>query len=249
MIAMIFAAGLGTRLGRITETCPKALVEVGGMPVLGRVLEKLVREGATAAVVNVHHHAEMVKDYLKSFPAGIPVEVSDESDLLLDTGGGVAKAAPLLRNMLDADGSIILHNADILTDFPVRPMLEAHLSTGADATLLTSSERQSSRRLLINRDGRLEGWRDCRTGEVRGEAAPLEMSFGGVHIIGPRTLDAIEAYSKARGPVFSITPFYVESHRSLDIRAYEPPEEYRWIDIGRPESLMRARELFGPPGS
>ena len=246
---MIFAAGLGTRLGRITETCPKALVEVGGMPMLGSVLRKVAEAGATAAVVNVHHHADMVKEYLQKFSAGIPVEVSDETDLLLDTGGGVAKAAPMLRRMLDADRAVLLHNADILTDFPIRPMLEAHIASGADATLLTSSVRESSRQLLFSAEGRLEGWRNCRTGEVKGREAPRAMAFGGVHIIGTRVLDALEAYSAAHGKVFSITPFYVDNHDSLDIRAYEPEDDYRWIDIGRPESLARARELFGPPES
>lgn len=240
MKAMIFAAGLGTRLAPLTDTCPKALIEVGGVPMLGRVLDRVIDAGASEVVVNVHWLAPRIEEYLSSRTWPVTVRVSDESDRLLDTGGGVLKAA----SMLGGDDEVVLYNADILTDFPLKEMIRTHRASDADATLLTSSTRKSSRKLLFDEAGRLRGWRNLTTGELRGTDAPGEMAFGGVHIISPAVIEALGDYARANGEKFSMTPFYIAMADRLKIQSYEPSEPYRWVDIGKPETLAEARKLF-----
>lgn len=241
MKAMIFAAGLGTRLAPLTDRCPKALIEVGGVPMLRRVIERLRDAGVCEIVVNVHHHVGMIKDYLVQNDFGVPVMVSDESDELLDTGGGVVKASQMLRG----DEPIILYNADIFTDFPIGEMFKAHYISGADVTLLVD-DRNTSRYLLFDTSGRLMGWRNVTTGEERTpyDTAILtpcrQLAFGGIHVINPSVIERLESYCTGK---FSITSFYIDSCAGLDIRAYTPSAPYRWVDIGRPESLERARKL------
>ncbi|MDE6684185.1 MAG: NTP transferase domain-containing protein [Duncaniella sp.] len=150
MKAMIFAAGLGTRLAPLTDTCPKALIQVGDKPMLRRAVERLRDAGVSEIIVNVHHHADMIIDYLAQNDFGIPVKVSDERDALLDTGGGVVKAS----RMLMGDEPVILYNADIFTDFPITEMLDAHHRSEADVTLLADN-RDTSRYLLFDAEGRM----------------------------------------------------------------------------------------------
>lgn len=243
MKALIFAAGLGTRLGAITRTMPKALVEVGGEPMLKRVIIKLKAAGISDMVVNVHHHAQMIRDYLAAnHNFGANISISDESDCLLDTGGGLLKA----KEFLGTDSPILLHNADILTDFDIREMIEAHSASRSDVTLLVA-ERQTSRYLLFDDSMRMKGWTDIRSGEIRSPWAPEEtaasrkLAFGGVHIANPSVFGPLERYS--REPKFSITPFYTASCRELRISGFTPHEDYNWIDIGKPESLMAAQNI------
>nr|MBD5377075.1 nucleotidyltransferase family protein [Bacteroides sp.] len=239
MKGMIFAAGLGTRLRPLTDTVPKCLIEVGGKPMLERVIESFQRAGITDITVNVHHHAEQVKQWLSEHPSGARITVSDESEQLLDTGGGLLKAAPMLE---DSDG-IVIHNADVLTDIDLRRMMEAHTASGADAMLLTRS-KVSARALMWDTDGRLRGWANLQTGQTRPEGLDLSgltaMGFGGVHIIKPALLRALREYASG---VFSITPFYADMCDRLIIRSY-PLADKQWIDIGKPESLAKARELY-----
>lgn len=244
MKALVFAAGLGTRLRPLTDSCPKALVDVAGTPALGRVLRKLGECGVTDVVVNVHHFADMVERYLSDFkPDGMNVNISDERACLLDTGGGLLAA----RRWLDSTDNepILIHNSDIMTDFPIREMEHAHKASGAEATLLTSA-RESSRGLLYDAGGRMRGWINNRTGEVRpGDVDPLQLTcraFGGVHIVSPSMFDPLAEYASCHGRVFSITPFYIDYCRKLEIRQYEPEGEYRWFDIGRPDTLRKAQE-------
>ena len=155
MKAMIFAAGLGTRLKPLTDSMPKALVPVGGKPLLQILLEKLQRNGYNDIVVNVHHFAQRVADYALLYARRHPdisISISDESDLLLDTAGGLLKALPLF----DPQQPIAALNADVLSDAPIGLMLRLHRSRRHMATLLTQ-RRSSSRRLLFDADGRLCG--------------------------------------------------------------------------------------------
>ncbi len=154
----------------------------------------------------------------------------------------MVKAATMLRG----DGPVVLYNADIFTDFPLREMMERHCASGADVTLLADS-RETSRYLLFDASGRMTGWRNVSTGETR-SPFPAEvtdgsrqMAFGGVHIINPYVIDSMAEYMPEGK--FSITPFYIHACRELDIRAYTPSGSYTWIDIGRPASLARAREM------
>lgn len=244
MKAMIFAAGLGTRLRPLTDTVPKALIEVGGVTMLQRVINSVIASGITEIVVNVHHHADKVKEYIDSIDCpGVSIKISDESELLLDTGGGVAKAAGLLGYEED----ILLHNADIYTDIDLRQMMAQHTGSGAEATLLAGN-RNTSRYLLFSPGGRMTGWRNVTTQETRSTydadtlSSSVQLAFGGIHIISPDILRLLVEASHDT-PCFSITQFYISHCARLDIRAFIPAGQYNWIDIGRPQSLEQARKI------
>lgn len=242
MKAMIFAAGVGSRLKPFTDSHPKALLPVGGIPMLGRVLRNMQRAGVADVVVNVHHFASQVVDYLESGSHdGMNIAVSDETDRLLDTGGGLLKGWPLLGT--GSEEAVILHNADILTDIDFAAMAKAHERSGADVTLL-ASPRASSRMLYFDEEGRLNGWRNAGTGEVRPEGFEPDgltaLAFGGVHIVGARVFPMLGEYAALAGPVFSIMPFYLANLGKLDIRAYRPEGDFLWHDVGSPEKHAAA---------
>jgi CTP:molybdopterin cytidylyltransferase MocA len=176
MKGMVFAAGLGTRLRPLTDSVPKALVALGGVPMLQRVLLRMKSAGIDEVVVNVHHFADKVKEFLaRNDNFGMRIHVSDESALLLDTGGGVAAAA----RWFAGDEPILLHNADIFTDIDFADMARVHAASGADATLLVAP-RTTSRYLLFDSAMRMHGWTDLRTGAVRpAELASLAAFAGG----------------------------------------------------------------------
>lgn len=240
-VGMIFAAGLGTRLRPLTDTCPKCLIDICGSPAIEYAAGNLLNAGVDAIVVNVHHHAQMVKDYIASADFPVPVFVSDESEMLLDTGGGLVKAAPMLA---DAD-NILIHNADVITDVNMAKMLAQHIERRADVTLLTR-ESVSSRALMWDSEDRLGGWMNVSTGEKRPvdilESELTPKGFCGLHIISNRTLERLVEY--AHEPKFSITPFYADNCRELKILSY-PLNDRMWHDIGRPEQLEAARCAIG----
>lgn len=245
MRALIFAAGIGSRLKPFTDSHPKALAPVDGVPMLGRVLCKLRAAGVDTVVVNVHHFADQIEDYLRECGGmGMEVHVSDERSCLLDTGGGMLRA----RRWLEDGGPFIVHNADILCSDDVASMYRRHLESGADVSLL-AMERVSSRHLYFApATGRLLGWGDDRNGAVRPEgfrpsADMLRLSFGGVHVVAPSVFPALEEYAARVGQVFSIVPFYTEYCRELSIRASAPEPGSVWFDVGRPESLAAASEF------
>lgn len=226
---MVFAAGIGSRLKPFTLYHPKALVEVGGKPMLGRVIEAIKRAGVTEVVVNVHHFAQQIADYIsRNDNFGINIHISDESAELLDTGGGLLAA----RQWLDDSEPILLHNADILTDLDLSTL---HLR--GDATLAVSN-RESSRQLFFDPDGRLCGWVNHSTGETKGNPHGKAMSFSGIHIVSPQIFPALEAYGQK---VFSLTPFYVANAANLNIQGTDISSS-KWFDVGRPESLESARQ-------
>lgn len=247
--AMIFAAGIGSRLKPFTDSHPKALARVGGVPALQRVIEKLRDEaGITYMVVNVHHFANQVVDFLEqNRNFGVEIKISDESDCLLDTGGGLLKAQQLL-DLSDSD-AVVLHNADILTDFPIAPMIDFHRAQCANATLMVSP-RQSSRVFRFDSGMNLAGWQNLKTGECRpvyaGELANSRaLAFGGVHVVSPSVFNRLESYSRTIGSdVFSITPFYIDAIGHLAIKGYCPASVFRWFDIGTPEKLAAAEKEF-----
>ncbi|MCC8037262.1 MAG: NTP transferase domain-containing protein [Bacteroidales bacterium] len=259
MKAMIFAAGLGTRLAPITDTIPKALVDVGGKPMLQRVIENVKAAGVTKIVVNVHYLAQQIVDYLhdnKNF--GVDITISDESDLLLDTGGGLLKAAPLL----EGNEPILVHNVDILTDLDFRAMETAHQRSGALATLLVK-DRTTSRYLLWDDQMQLRAWINTKTGETIPPGQEinnlLPLAFGGIHIISPALLEHLSAYAIAsekavecpeghRGKAiqpFGIIPFYLhEAQKGEAVHGYLYPTPYRWVDVGSHDTLAKARSMF-----
>ena len=243
MKAMIFAAGLGTRLRPLTDNMPKAMVPVNGKPMLQRVIENLARYGFKDMVVNIHHFGQQIIDFLAAHDNfGLNIAISDERDLLLDTGGGI-KAA---RTLLDDGEPFIVHNADILTTLDLAEMYRKHCNSNADATLLVKS-RKTERYLLFDSNNRLHGWINKKTGETRPSGfdhtkhSYQEFAFGGIHIISPTIFDSLENYCNE--PKFSITPFYIDKCQELNIQGYNPTG-YEWFDIGKPETLALANAYF-----
>lgn len=239
MKAFILAAGLGTRLKPWTLSHPKALVPVGGIPMLERVILRLKQEGFDYIVINVHHFASQIVDFLDTRKFGIDIRISDETEKLLDTGGALLHAAPLLS--VDNE-PFLIHNVDILSNACLADIMKHHISTGSSATLLTS-HRTSSRKLLFDNEYRLRGWCNESTGEIKGEPGswPISMAFSGIHAVSIPLLStmASEGYSGA----FPIMDFYLNHTRSARIEAFPDPN-LDLIDIGKPESLTRANSLF-----
>lgn len=245
MKAMVFAAGMGTRLKPITDHCPKALVKVGGTPMLERVILHLKDAGADEIVVNTHHFSRMIADFLRANDNfGCSIHISDESGLLLDTGGGILHA----RQWLDGGEPFIAHNADIMTDLDLKAMYDHHLASRADVTLLVA-KRHTSRYLLLDSGNSVRGWINTATGETRPEGFVYDtahyhpMAFGGIHVISPSIFPSLATFSSSE--VFSIIPYYLSVCRSLAIKGYTPDMTYRWHDIGKPATLEEARKIFG----
>lgn len=238
---MIFAAGLGTRLAPFTNKNPKALVPIGGVPMLERVIKRFVAASVTDIVINVHHFAQKILSFLKENDNfGANIHISDERDCLLDTGGGLLKATDWLS---DAD-AVLVHNADVLSDVNLREMLSTHFETDADVTLLIS-KRHSSRHLYFNFEMQLVGWKNTRTGEVKPAGFNPKgyepFSFGGIHVLSREALSLLKNYSKKREKVFSIIPFYIDSCRKLVIKGFNPdPMLYKWFDVGSSEKVAQA---------
>jgi len=235
---MVFAAGLGTRLQGETRNKPKALVEIGGKPLLQHAIEKLRKEGCSEIVVNVHHFSEMVIEFINSREFGIPVYISDESGRLLDTGGGLKKAAPLLAG----NEPVLIYNVDVLSNLDLRKPLEEHLQTGALATLVVR-KRETRRYFKFNNEKRLVGWVNKKSGERR-IAVPeafddaVEMAFSGIHVVSPKIFKLMPAEEK-----FSMTGFYLELAPKYIIKGYFDESEL-WMDVGKPDALAKAKLLF-----
>lgn len=245
MNALIFAAGLGTRLRPYTNDRPKALVEVGGVPMLERVILKLKEAGVKKIVVNVHHFAGKIVEFLNlNDNFGMDIAISDETDLLLETGGGILKAEKLLGNE-----PFIVHNADILTDFPIGQMIERHVQSGADITLL-ADRRKTSRYLFFDTVHRMKGWGNMPENKFLPEGfvpddSVCPLAFGGVHILNQSVFEPLTRFAAERSlRAFSIIPFYADVCRDLVIKGFTPDKSYRWIDIGKLESLAEANRLF-----
>jgi NDP-sugar pyrophosphorylase family protein len=238
MKAMILAAGLGTRLRPLTDTRPKALVELSGRTLLEITLTRLRTFGVTEAIVNVHHFADMVIDYLKSNKNfGMRIEISRE-DVLLDTGGGMKKAAGFfLEDSRRLDEPFLLHNVDVISNIDLRRMLQFHRENNALATLAVQS-RDTSRPLLFNGQLQLSGRRvgpDQEPEIVRPSAHLDPLAFSGIHVISPRLLPMLTEEG-----VFSIIPSYLRlSAQGEKILAFRA-DQYYWRDLGRPADLSQA---------
>jgi len=227
MKAMVLAAGLGTRLRPITNTRPKALVETGGRTLLEITLSRLKSFGVREVIVNVHHFADMVVDYLEANGNfGIHIEISHE-DVLLDTGGGLKKAGWFFGK--NPDEPFILHNVDLITTIDLNRMLEFHVGSKALATLAVQ-DRKTSRYLLFDEQHRLCGR------SPQPDPKFQSLGFAGIHVISPRLLSMMPDED-----VFSIIPCYVDvaarGERIIGFRA----DEYEWRDLGRPANLEAGR--------
>ena len=236
--SMIFAAGLGTRLRPLTDTMPKALVPVAGKPLLWHVIQRMKAAGFERVVVNVHHFAQQIIDYLDANDHfGLDIRVSDESAALLETGGGIKKA----RQFFDPASPILIHNVDILSDAQLLPLLEPLCRVGRGAVLAISArESKSGRYLLFDADHRLVGWTNAVTGEVRSpfpdavERAVLKAPFAGIHAFHPSLFPLMDAWPDR----FSIIDFYLSICREHTILGHLG--HFNLIDVGKLDSLSEA---------
>ncbi len=240
MKAMILAAGLGTRLRPLTDSRPKALVEIAGRTLLEITLSHLRAVGVREVIINVHHFADMILDYLKTNDNfGMRIEVSRE-EVLLDTGGGLKKAAYFfLEDSNRFEKPFILHNVDVISAIDLRRMVQVHTDNQALATLAVQ-DRETSRYLLFDEQlqlcGRRSG-RDQKTEFVRSSQQVRALAFSGIHVISPRLF----AMMTEEG-VFSIITSYLHlAARGEKILAFRA-DEYYWRDLGRPDNVMQAAQ-------
>jgi MurNAc alpha-1-phosphate uridylyltransferase len=234
---MILAAGLGTRLGDLTRDTPKALIDVGGVPVLERVARRLIAAGADHLIINVHHHADRIVQFVRSRDDfGTDVSFSHEVDAPLDTGGGLLHAKPLFRQA----GSLFLHNVDVLCDLDLRAMYTAHVHSGMLATLAVS-RRQTSRYLLFDESGLCGRMGGGGPAEAHADCAdPIPLAFAGIHVISPALMDMITETG-----AFSIIDMYLRlASEGRPIGKYDIGGA-QWLEIGSPERLADARRAFG----
>ncbi|WP_036787877.1 nucleotidyltransferase family protein [Phocaeicola abscessus] len=237
---MIFAAGMGTRLRPLTDRCPKALIEVAGKTMLERLIMKLKASGFDEIVVNVHHLADRIIDFIAANDNfGITVHISDERNELLETGGGLQRAAPFFAN--DRQGFLV-HNVDILSNCNLTELMNDHREHQALATLLVSS-RRTDRYLLFDEANRLHGWIDKKTGATKPAAFAYregkyrEYAYAGIQAVAPAIYDILPAGK------YSIIDFYLARCRSLEIRGFVA-NKLMFLDIGKPETLAEAERFI-----
>jgi NDP-sugar pyrophosphorylase family protein len=237
---MVLAAGLGTRLRPLTNDRPKALVEINGKTLLEITVSKLKSAGVTQVIVNVHHYAQMVADYLRAHNNfGLRIEVSREDDTLLDTGGGLKKAAWFFqeRQPVGEGQPFFLHNVDVISSIDLNRMMETHQQSGCLATLAVQA-RESSRQLLFDDRGELCGRRKVHEANeeiVRPARNLRPLAFAGIHAISPRLLRMF-----TEDDVFSIIDAYLRFAASGEtIQAFRA-DSYYWRDLGKPENIQQA---------
>ena len=247
MKAMIFAAGLGTRLKPITDTMPKALVPVCGQPLLYHVITKLVAAGYDDIIVNVHHFPDQIIDYLCVNDFGARITISDEREFLRETGGGIKHVRPLLDSFASLGMTkepFLVHNVDIISNLDLKWLREQHRED-AVATVVVS-ERETQRYLLFDDDGRLKGWTNVKTGEVRSPYPDIDpgklrkLAFAGIHLMSPAIFDAFD--NLGFGDRFSIMDFYIQACADYPIYAAVPPD-FRMVDVGKKETLSEAERV------
>jgi NDP-sugar pyrophosphorylase family protein len=231
MKAMIFAAGLGTRLRPLTNDRPKALVEVKGVAMLEIAIRKLKNAGVDQLIINLHHYAHQIREFIKTNnDYGIEIHFSDETDLLLDTGGGLIKA----KWFISDNEPFFIYNVDILTDLDLSKMVEFHKLHHPLATLAIK-ERPGNRFFLFDKDQRLCGWKNFTTNEEKiaiSSEKLLPFAFSGIHLIDPFIFDLIEEKG-----IFSIVDVYLRLASSHLIKGYVHDQDL-WIDLGKPENVL-----------
>jgi len=237
MKAMIFAAGLGKRLGKITKNIPKALVDINGKSVLQLAVEKCTSYGFNDIILNVHHFADMVEDEIRRLnEMGFKLSVSDEREMLLENGGGLYKA----RDFFDTE-PFLLYNVDIVSDLDLGSLYRFHLQKQGLATLAVR-HRPGKRFLLIDSLGQLRGWRNISTGEEiltgKWDKELNEIAFSSMHIVDP------EIFSYMNKGIYTLIDLYLRLAGEHSIFTFRHDEGY-WVDIGTPESLEYVRSLLG----
>lgn len=244
---MIFAAGLGTRLRPLTDTMPKALVPLDSKPLLLYQIEKLKAAGITDIVINVHHLAGQIRRYLAvNDNFGCNIVLSDETDCLLDTGGGLKKAAPLL---LQDNTPVLALNVDVLSNIDINSLVNVHQSSSF-ATVVVSS-RDTQRYLLFDEALRLQGWRNTLSNQFKpqdktsclqkrlSDGKLRQLAFSGMHVLSPLALQMLLRNEEDK---FSIIDFYLHYASSYPVLAFQPAD-YRMMDVGKIDHLREAEEF------
>lgn len=230
MEGFILAAGLGTRLRPLTDDRPKALVEVGGESLLALAIRRLAAAGATRIVVNVHHFADMVEDYVASHAWPCPVSISDERALLLDTGGALKHAEPLFSGC----DNILIHNVDVLSTIDISSLLAQHTAQHNLATLCCS-QRDTKRLLAFDPEGSLLG----RSSDTSPSLPHVDLAFSGIALVSP---ELVSLLPEADHP-YSIIDMYIEHASTRAVRCFVHPAG-QWLDVGRPETLEKAQQWY-----
>ncbi len=238
MKAMIFAAGLGTRLKPLTDNKPKALVELNEKTLLEHAITKLNQSGFNEIIINVHHYADLIIDFLKknnNFNCNI--HISDESKMLMDTGGGLLYAS----NLFNDGKPFLVYNVDVITSLDLEKILDIHIETGAMATLAVRA-RQTSRYFLFDDSMRLCGWENCSTGEKKVTKTKTEnlsrFAFSGIQVINPEIFKWVKQKGK-----FSIVEMYLDLMSEHLIKGYDHTDT-AWMDVGKIEILKSAEDLL-----
>ena len=249
MKAMIFAAGLGTRLKPLTDTLPKALVPLAGKTLLQWQIEKLKAAGITDIAINIHHFPDMIINHLKDNDNyGCNILISDEREMLLETGGGLRKAQEKFKG---SEEGILICNVDILSNINIPTLIQAY--NPDEMGLVVVSQRDTQRYLLFNEENRLCGWTNIATGEVKptpnpflkkGELTPeiKKLAFSGMQILNPRIFECMNDIVEQKGEKFSLIDLYLNIAEKEILRAYIP-ENYRMMDVGKINQISEA-EVF-----
>ena len=234
--AMILAAGLGTRLKALTQDKPKALVELNGKPLLQHCIENLIANGFNHIVINVHHFGEQIIDFVESHHFDADIQISDERDLLMDTGGGIVKATPLFKN----SKAVLVHNVDIISNVNLGEMNQQFLESGDDAWLLTQ-DRETNRKLLFREDHQLIGWRNKADGNFKWVYDSFgqyqEMAFSGLHFFRKNLFAGFECKPQ------SVIDLYLKLAKNDRILSKPIQPDY-WFDLGKPEQLEAAENYL-----
>ncbi|MBR6168195.1 MAG: NTP transferase domain-containing protein [Paludibacteraceae bacterium] len=233
---LVFAAGLGTRLKPLTDTMPKALVPLAGKPLLQWQVEKLRDAGITDIMVNVHHFPDMIIDTIRANQGwGCAITVSDERDLLLDTGGGLKKAVTGYGLQVTRE-PILACNVDILSNIDIKDLIRCYEQTGVSQ--LVVSDRQTQRYLCFDEQNTLCGWTNIKTGEIKGSDG-RHLAFSGMQILSPETLSHLQDMSEEK---FSLIDFYLKVMNEAPLQAYVPTD-YRMMDVGKIDQIDEAERF------
>ena len=245
--AMILAAGLGTRLKALTQDKPKALVELNGKPLLQLCIENLIANGFHHIVINVHHFGEQIINFVESHHFDAEIEISDERDLLMDTGGGIVKATPLFKE----SKAVLVHNVDIISNVNLGKMSQQFLDSKDDAWLLTQ-DRETNRKLLFDAENQLVGWMnkaeqqfkwvdDSQLALRQAQGPSLynykEMAFSGLHFFRS---DLFAKFEVKRSSVIDLYLYLAKTKRIIS----KPIQPDFWFDLGKPEQLQAAENYL-----
>ena len=239
--AMILAAGLGTRLKALTQDKPKALVELNGKPLLQHCIENLIANGFYHIVINVHHFGEQIVEFVGQHQFDAVIQISDERNQLMDTGGGIIQATPLFKD----SKSVLVHNVDIISDVNLRELSQQFLDSKDDAWLLTQ-DRETNRKLLFDNENQLVGWTNKAENKFKwvhpekdgpstgsGTCVYQEMAFSGLHLFRSDLFADFECKPQ------SVIDLYLKLAKTKSIMS-KPIQPHFWFDLGKPEQLQLA---------